>query len=77
MEKFNRWSDPGTGINPFVPLSSKRGRSIGSKIYQYTLALLLSIARMLILFVIGCVYLLLHNVFNIIPIRPKTAGSIE
>ena len=36
MEKFNRWSDPGTGINPFVPLSSKRGRSIGSKIYQYT-----------------------------------------
>ena len=69
MEKFNRWSDPGTGINPFVPLSSKRGRSIGSKIYQYTLALLLSIARMLILFVIGCVYLLLHNVFNIIPIR--------
>jgi 1-acylglycerol-3-phosphate O-acyltransferase len=69
MEKFNRWSDPGTGINPFVPLSSKQGRSVCNKLYQYTVALLLSVTRIIILLIIGCVYLILQYAFNVIPIR--------
>ncbi len=69
MEKFNRWSDPGTGINPFVPLSSKQGRSLCSKLYQFSVSLVLAVLRIICLVVVFTVYFLFHNVFAVIPIN--------
>lgn len=69
MEKFNRWSDPGTGINPFVPLSSKQGRSICSKLYQFTVSLTLAVLRIICLVAVFMVYFVLHSIFGVIPIN--------
>ena len=45
-EKYNHWADPGTGINPFVPIREKQRPNIFVKMLRALVGTPLAVARL-------------------------------
>ena len=45
-EKYNHWADPGTGINPFVPIREKQRPNIVVKLLRAIIGTPLALARL-------------------------------
>ena len=69
MEKFNRWSDPGTGINQFVLYLPNKADLPMQPMCQFSVSLVLAVLRIICLVVVFTVYFLFHNVFAVILIN--------
>ena len=76
MEKFNRWSDPASGINPFVPISRKNHGTLVSRVITFLLGMVLVFIRVPLLLMVGSPYILLSVLVGTIPVpvvqRPLT-----
>ncbi|BEJ10666.1 hypothetical protein CspHIS471_0100880 [Cutaneotrichosporon sp. HIS471] len=58
MEKFSKWRDPSTGIQPFLPLASP---SSPLKIVLFPLSLIIGLARSILLLALLLLYVLLGS----------------
>jgi hypothetical protein len=69
MEKFNRWSDPATGINPFVPVNRNHRLSFIAKVFSFFGGILLLLIRIPILICVGFAHFILSACFERIPVN--------
>jgi hypothetical protein len=66
QEKFSKWSDAGSGVNPFTPFKRRQPATLPLKILRWVLGLALVAIRFLLLAVLLPVVFLLSSFFRLV-----------
>lgn len=66
MEKYSRWADLSTGINPFVPLQPRRSASLPLRAAQLLTGAALALLRLPLLLVAGLATALVASLTSVL-----------
>ena len=70
MEKFSRWNDKGTGINPFAPSRGSLRSRKGVSAARYVAGVVLGIVRFPLLSIVGAIICLVDGLQLLLPMWP-------
>lgn len=70
MEKYSRWSDLTTGINPFVPQQARLHKNVGVKALQLLGGTALVLLRAPLVLVVGAVLVVTNIVTSVLAVVP-------
>ena len=73
MEKFSKWNDPSTGINPFAPSKGSlrsAPKSLGAKLPRAIAGILLSLVRLPLLVIVAPLIVIADVIQIIVPLWP-------
>lgn len=76
MEKYSRWADLTTGINPFVPHKQRFGDSLAAKGVRVLGGAALALVRLPLVAVVGAVVVLISAVTSVLVRLPGLFASL-